>query len=627
MDTDTSSLPYHVPADLPGFEVTPPRIPPPKHRHAAPCGPWPWMDLQSDFFKPGLESPAPSRQQTNWETYPQNCFPNWTPSQARRSRITTGCSGNTESTIYKVDVTQTGLFEGYSDHRCHRGQEESFWESIQQERPMDIRLRTLFVHNMSLPVLQMLGTKYNVEPFFFSSSLNWIPSRYQEWDPPGEADHITITLTFIRTRTTQTDGKPSSHSRSKVQARSRSLFLAEDEALIDTQTPLFLTSKTGVSHLQFDLLALHLIRKPGLNTIISYHPDEKWQTTSADRLRSLVCGASQSVYWQKIFEQSDDPTFVLLAILWYAVYAWDEALSVLYEHITSLESRVISTNDMQVVRELHKIRAHLLHYESLLIDFKKSVTFVLETPNPTMEGGPFEEEPFKQRAKYSKHLMRRECNHLLSEIERLESSRNRQVLRLKNVTDLAFATVNIEDTAAMKQISYLTMFFLPATFVAGIFGMNVIQLNSAEGVRGTLGHYAVATVALTLFTIWIIVALERSNFVHGRGREKSIWIRLWWPILYLSRRLSQGDDHTKGPQIGADPCFSNASNSDVDDKGVELSSTTQLATFRASIGTTSSRATITSSIARPRTGEEVPGHRQGTIEQSYLMTPPLAAAV
>ena len=66
------------------------------------------------------------------------------------------------------------------------------------QRPRDTRLRALFIENLSGPVLQMLGTKYpysillssstyqritfryNIEPFFWSSSLNWIPSRFQE---------------------------------------------------------------------------------------------------------------------------------------------------------------------------------------------------------------------------------------------------------------------------------------------------------------------------------------------------------------------------------------------------------------------------------------------------------------
>src|ERR1700691_1363750 len=121
---------------------------------------------------------------------------------------------------------------------------------------------------MSGPVLQMLGTRYvdflpsykpisaqcrsnryNVEPFFFSSSINWIPSRYQvsisrsrfcgyvfnttrmqENALPKIGDRvyinssikdtftlnkpvdITVTLTFIRTMDQTTSINPSNQS-------------------------------------------------------------------------------------------------------------------------------------------------------------------------------------------------------------------------------------------------------------------------------------------------------------------------------------------------------------------------------------------------------------------------------
>jgi hypothetical protein len=44
------------------------------------------------------------------------------------------------------------------------------------------------------------------------------------------------------------------------------------------------------------------------------------------------------VYWQKIFQDSPDPTFLLLTFVWHAMYAWDEALEDLYAHIGQLVS-------------------------------------------------------------------------------------------------------------------------------------------------------------------------------------------------------------------------------------------------------------------------------------------------
>jgi Mg2+ and Co2+ transporter CorA len=129
---------------------------------------------------------------------------------------------------------------------------------------------------------------------------------------------------------------------------------------------------------------------------------------------------------------------------------------------------------MILTQELHVMRAHLLQYAALLEDFRKSVQFVLDTPNPAVEANSADVE-----------LLEKECKTLLSQIERLEMSRKMQDNRLGNLMNLVsimrntlyapsfywnsiqlFARVNIGDSKAMKRLSYLTMIFLPASFVA-----------------------------------------------------------------------------------------------------------------------------------------------------------------
>ena len=155
----------------------------------------------------------------------------------------------------------------------------------------------------------------------------------------------------------------------------------------------------------------------------------------------------QSVYWQSMFQKSQDPTLVLLTFIWHTLYAWDEALEHLYAHICSLvsrvlvcsmeciltcrqESRVISTAEMPITRELHVIRAHHLHYISLLDHYTKHINFIKNTPNPAMETVS-EEDRIK-----SAKLLTRECDNLLNEIERLHNELDTQERRLKNVMNL-----------------------------------------------------------------------------------------------------------------------------------------------------------------------------------------------
>jgi len=238
------------------------------------------------------------------------------------------------------------------------------------------------------------------------------------------------------------------------------------------------------------------------------------------------------VYWQKIFQESPDPTFLLLTFVWHAMYAWDQALEDLYAHIGQLEARVLSTSNLKLTQELHIIRAHQLHYSSLLDDFRKTVEFIRVTRNPAMESFP---EAIRTR---STDLMMRECSNLHNEIDRLDMSRRMLDRQLKNVMNLVFSSVNIKmteaavkDSAAMKQIAFLTMIFLPASFIAAVFGMNVKEI-AGDNTRGTLGHYAAVAVTFTVATVWIIIAFQSR---HLFGDNIGFWEGFGWPYIILRK--------------------------------------------------------------------------------------------
>ncbi|KAJ2914961.1 hypothetical protein MD484_g5462, partial [Candolleomyces efflorescens] len=181
---------------------------------------------------------------------------------------------------------------------------------------------------------------------------------------------------------------------------------------------------------------------------------------------------------------------------------------------------------MPLTQELHVIRAHHLHYSSLLDDFTKNVNFVRDTPTPFMTSTNFPQDKIDENAR----LTQRECKNLLDEIERLKLMLFQQERRLKNVMNLVFSSVNIEDSkrmremteaavrdsAAMKQIAYLTMVFLPASFVAAVFGMNVAEIN--PGTLGTVPRYVAVALPFTIFTAWIIIAFQSQYIFKGDQR-------------------------------------------------------------------------------------------------------------
>lgn len=78
-----------------------------RHRHAAPSGPWPWIDFDSDS---NVLPPIPEEVDGTWKGYPQNLFGNWTPDKVDRSKMLRSCSQGT-SNIFRVDVLDGGLFD------------------------------------------------------------------------------------------------------------------------------------------------------------------------------------------------------------------------------------------------------------------------------------------------------------------------------------------------------------------------------------------------------------------------------------------------------------------------------------------------------------------------------------
>ncbi|KAF8523160.1 hypothetical protein BU17DRAFT_20807, partial [Hysterangium stoloniferum] len=521
-------------------------IPSAPYRHAAPSGPWPWQSLDDKI--PDHTSSILHTHNTpgtcegcHWRNYPESLFPNWKDDQVVRSKIKKVLDESGESTIYHIEVEENGIF--LRPDRTTVSNETDF-EELTKQPTEPRRLRVFCVDNLTVPVMQMLGKKYNIEPFFWTSSVNWIPSRYQENPRAGQDDHITITLKFPRVAKLSlayTQMSPSDDdltSRPQMSPSDEDLTKVQEEK--DDNKRLLIT----------DFLAIHMFRAQQNSTIITYHPPSEWCATTAEKLHTRISLAGQSVYWQKIFEKSPDPTLVLLSTLWYALYAWDEALETLWEYICRLEMDAIKTNNMELTPELHKIRAHLLHYASLLEDFHESVVFVQETANPAMDS-----PAYVAQSSASKDLIEKECGNLLIQIKRLKMSRGMWDKRLKNAMHLVFSKVNIEDSkrmqaltkaavrdsAAMKQISYLTMVFLPASFVAAVFGMNIQDLNPDS--NGTLSHYFAAAIPLTIVSTWVIVAYQGQWTQKPNEQTPAGIMRLMWPVMLLREFMARLQDN------------------------------------------------------------------------------------
>ncbi|EJD41816.1 hypothetical protein AURDEDRAFT_126767 [Auricularia subglabra TFB-10046 SS5] len=478
------------------------------HRFAAPSGPWPWSSgPPSSMSLSSVESPTSPRAfaAPEWSGYPRSHFPNWTGHVAERSglQFLLERHPSSETAVYMLDVLQTGKFVPLSVLK--ESQIGQLWSFLCKPRPAGVTLRCLFVGDVCGSILQMLGAKYSIEPFFFSSAINGIPSRYQETDEDGDGDHITITLPFVRAVSSES-----------YQDSTENKNDDEYALVLDLQHPLELNSgKT----LLLDQLAVHLIRKQGASTLIMLHPkSDFWLTTSAEDMYQRVQMAGKGIYWGKIWRKSDDPTFMLLVLMWHALYAWDESMDALFDSILTAMTKE-DVGEIDITHELHRVRSALLLYNGLLRNFHNAVDFILNQPNPAYD------DPA------SSIIFKRECEHLLLEVRRLQDSKDMCQERVSNALDLIFRTLTVRDTKAAQsqgwvtqQITFLTTVFLPPTFIATVFGMNLNIIS--EGTNGTLAEYLGISLPLIVVTGWLMLALRR----HLRDTDTPFYHQLLWPF-------------------------------------------------------------------------------------------------
>jgi hypothetical protein len=84
-----------------------------------------------------------------------------------------------------------------------------------------------------------------------------------------------------------------------------------------------------------------MIRSADSSTLVTYHPPRETRATSAKMLHSRIYYAGASLYWRKLYAEAKDPTFILVMMLWHALYAWDQALEALYQHISTLVRGIV----------------------------------------------------------------------------------------------------------------------------------------------------------------------------------------------------------------------------------------------------------------------------------------------
>lgn len=193
------------------------------------------------------------------------------------------------------------------------------------------------------------------------------------------------------------------------------------------------------------MLAVLLVRAENNNTIITVHPGPV--PHSARTLAHRLMSAGLGVYWNNLLQNTHDPIFVLLIVMWSAIYAWDEAMAALGTHATYLEDKVIKSNIQgieYISPQVHRIRSQLLWYDDLLDQFKKSLEFIQKA------GAKSPPDTDEEKKEEVKQLLKKEIRTLTNEVDRLMRQRVMLDDRLGHVMKLVVSILQIKEASASQ---------------------------------------------------------------------------------------------------------------------------------------------------------------------------------
>ncbi|KAH8811199.1 hypothetical protein F5884DRAFT_781458 [Xylogone sp. PMI_703] len=240
-----------------------------------------------------------------------------------------------------------------------------------------------------------------------------------------------------------------------------------------------------------------------------------------------------------IFDSPDpahlgDPFWMYPLLAEEVVNLQDEAVWTIRNHVRTME-KTAPTHSKPNYRRLHDIARHAIHVNETLDLAVKSMTSILT------HQADFTTEMIPHQDLKAKRASRDIRQHLLSQEHMLESLRyrsNSNKERLTNEIQLTFnnvaqhnsgTLVNISTAAqiegkAMKTVAFITLVFLPSTFVSAIFSMSFFNYSADSGKWAVSDKFWMFWVFAALATLFTFVAYHWANisFVSGPAETELI---------------------------------------------------------------------------------------------------------
>ncbi|EGG10500.1 uncharacterized protein MELLADRAFT_76846 [Melampsora larici-populina 98AG31] len=235
-------------------------------------------------------------------------------------------------------------------------------------------------------------------------------------------------------------------------------------------------------------LSIFLLRGGTLITIFS-HDGSRTVVPLLDRLRSS----------DTLLRSTSDASMLLQAVLDLIV---DQALDVVEafrSRLTSLEAAVLVNPKLDTVRHLHVLSGELLLLKRTLTPLS-SLVHRIRNHDPSDERITGRSKPVRGSSAsnlddptfitnssssnstgFISPQARVYLSDVLDHIDSLLSSLELFSGWASNLVDFTFNTMSFSTNESMKQLSIVTIIFLPLTFLTGYFGMNFVEFGAIQG--------------------------------------------------------------------------------------------------------------------------------------------------
>ncbi|KAK4580125.1 hypothetical protein LTR86_000328 [Recurvomyces mirabilis] len=351
-----------------------------------------------------------------------------------------------------------------------------------QPKPEWATCRWVYVNGISRDVVHTLGQAYDLHPLTLEDVMNTDNLAKVDWYD----DHFFLELTLQKlVDVVEHDNSPQTSALSHSAHRKRFKYAADSSNDADVVQQL---DKPGRHlyqrfNMSVEQTSVYLTASGTVITIFERSGEDVFKPIY-NRLQSP----------HTVLRSGNDPSMLVQGVLDAVV---DMAVPVgraFEDAFTELELAVLTKPSITLSRQVYVLRAGLASFLDLLVPIGGLVRALYDHRNaaqqppgagpiPTEAGAKTRSPDFAAQA--VSPLTQAYLKDVQDHITTLTSSTHMRIRSAENLTSLIFNTIAARQNESVRQLTLVSIFFLPLTFLTGYFGMNfdpmpVVQEHSDE---------------------------------------------------------------------------------------------------------------------------------------------------